>query len=258
MAYQKPNYSPNVVNQTVDYGGATWKGDPGSDWRQVGVSGQPSFEQQADPVFQAQRVLNFQKEANKPQIEQIQKIYNPETKTGSLDEQYKSVLDSITAGEQPVVDQAIKTTNNELGKRGITGDSTFAQQQLTGAETPIRAAFQGQRTGVLQQKNADIMDIATKIASLMAGNPEGALNTGGGYANAAQQAQQFERTLAEQVRQSALDNDYRYKALTSGGSGDDNYKVIGAGETLWDILNNKALYTGAYKPTGGGDNGWKP
>jgi hypothetical protein len=28
----KPPYAPNVVNQTVSYGGATWKGNPGSDW----------------------------------------------------------------------------------------------------------------------------------------------------------------------------------------------------------------------------------
>jgi len=32
MAYEKPPYAPNVVNQTVSYGGATWKGNPGSDW----------------------------------------------------------------------------------------------------------------------------------------------------------------------------------------------------------------------------------
>lgn len=28
----QPNYSPNVVDQTVDYGGATWKGQPGGSW----------------------------------------------------------------------------------------------------------------------------------------------------------------------------------------------------------------------------------
>lgn len=28
----KPNYSPNVENQTVSFGGAVWKGNPGSDW----------------------------------------------------------------------------------------------------------------------------------------------------------------------------------------------------------------------------------
>jgi len=28
----KPPYAPNVVNQTVSYGGTTWKGNPGTDW----------------------------------------------------------------------------------------------------------------------------------------------------------------------------------------------------------------------------------
>lgn len=31
-SFQKPPYLPNVVNQTVSYGGRTWKGNPGSDW----------------------------------------------------------------------------------------------------------------------------------------------------------------------------------------------------------------------------------
>lgn len=32
MQPTQPNYAPNVVNQTVDYGGATWKGNPGTGW----------------------------------------------------------------------------------------------------------------------------------------------------------------------------------------------------------------------------------
>lgn len=249
-----PPYSPNVVNQTVDYGGATWRGQPGGSWQQIGNTGSPSFERQADPVEQAKRINQFNIEANQPQIQGLQKIYNPDTKTGNLDEQYKAVLDSITAGEQPVVDQAIRTTNTELGKRGITGDSTFAQQQLTGAETPIRAAFQGQRTSTLQSKNADINRIAEAIAALQSGNPANSISAGLNASSTQNQANQFQQSLAEQIRQSGLDNDYRYKALTGGGSGENAYKVIGAGETLYDILNNKALFTGAYKGTGGGDD----
>ena len=38
---QQPPYSPNVVNQTVDYGGFRWKGNPGQGWTQVGVTGSP-------------------------------------------------------------------------------------------------------------------------------------------------------------------------------------------------------------------------
>ncbi len=35
----KPNYSPNTVNQTVDFGGMRWKGNPGSDWVADGPTG---------------------------------------------------------------------------------------------------------------------------------------------------------------------------------------------------------------------------
>lgn len=39
----KPPYAPNVVNQTVQYGGTTWKGNPGSDWtEQAGSSSAPT------------------------------------------------------------------------------------------------------------------------------------------------------------------------------------------------------------------------
>lgn len=36
---EKPPYAPNVVNQTVEYGGATWKGEPGGDWYLAGGGG---------------------------------------------------------------------------------------------------------------------------------------------------------------------------------------------------------------------------
>jgi len=34
----KPDYAPNVVNQTVSFGGKTWKGNPGQDWVEMGTS----------------------------------------------------------------------------------------------------------------------------------------------------------------------------------------------------------------------------
>lgn len=36
MALEKPPYQPNVENQTVEYGGQTWKGNPGEDWTLAG------------------------------------------------------------------------------------------------------------------------------------------------------------------------------------------------------------------------------
>lgn len=35
----EPPYAPNVVNQTVDFNGITWKGNPGTGWTQVGYTG---------------------------------------------------------------------------------------------------------------------------------------------------------------------------------------------------------------------------
>ena len=34
-----PPYAPNTVNQTVDYGGTTWKGNPGTGWTAVSQTG---------------------------------------------------------------------------------------------------------------------------------------------------------------------------------------------------------------------------
>lgn len=44
----KPPYAPNVVNQTVDYGGAQWKGQPGGDWVLQGTSGGSSGSSSGD------------------------------------------------------------------------------------------------------------------------------------------------------------------------------------------------------------------
>ena len=53
MAYEKPPYAPNVVNQTVSYGGATWKGNPGSDWTLEGGGGGDSIDMSQVPSVQS-------------------------------------------------------------------------------------------------------------------------------------------------------------------------------------------------------------
>ena len=49
---EKPPYAPNVVNQTVSYGGATWKGNPGSDWTLEGGGGGDSIDMSQVPSVQ--------------------------------------------------------------------------------------------------------------------------------------------------------------------------------------------------------------
>lgn len=50
---EKPPYAPNVVNQTVTYGGATWKGNPGSDWTMQSSNPSSSSGSSVDQLGQA-------------------------------------------------------------------------------------------------------------------------------------------------------------------------------------------------------------
>lgn len=61
LYYDQPNYAPNVVNQTVSYGGATWKGNPGTSWTLQSTPEQDSYNaaQKAITDHLAQQTTDF-------------------------------------------------------------------------------------------------------------------------------------------------------------------------------------------------------
>ncbi len=62
-----------------------------------------------------------------------------------LKERYKNLLDEVTGRAQASENAQTRITSNELGKRGIVGSSTLADQEIQNAVEPIRA---GARTAI--------------------------------------------------------------------------------------------------------------
>lgn len=195
---EQPPYAPNVVNQTVQYGGATWKGNPGTGWSLEGSGGDtPSSTTSpinTQSVLQnATQIQDFYKKQNEPVISATLATKAP------LEQRYKDLLASIKGNQQIAENRQTVVTNNELGKRGITGSSTLAGQELTNALNPITSQYTGMYKDTANQENIDIANIDKAIASLMAGNPEGAISTSAGLVSS-------QASLDAAAKQAAIDN----------------------------------------------------
>jgi hypothetical protein len=150
----------------------------------------------SDPIALAQKMRDFTVQSNQPAIASLQ-----QNKT-DLQGKYQDLLKSITDSEQPALNSTILATNNELGKRGITGDSSLGQQQIAQAQVPITTQF-GQlqaQTGLAQQQ--DMNSLAAQIANLQSGNPDNAVNNATSFGNAQTQAQAaIQQALIQQQTQ---------------------------------------------------------
>lgn len=149
----KPNYAPNVVNQTVDFGGYTWKGNPGSDWTMVGQTGAPNPQQVQQ---QYQQGIDTAVSGLKGQ-------------QGSLGQQYQDLLGKVMSSGSQAGSLAIGQASSELAARGINPNSGYGQKALVQAETPVNAQY-GQLEGQIGQGQiSDYNTLASAIANLQAG-----------------------------------------------------------------------------------------
>lgn len=134
----------------------------------------------SDPIYQAQRALEFQKKANEPIVSALQGQQQP------LKDRYEKLLASIKGNQQIAENRQTVTTNNELGKRGISSNSGLYQQEMTNALNPIGQAYTDQYNTAFGNENTAESDLAYKIANAQAGNPESAISTGANLATTAQ------------------------------------------------------------------------
>lgn len=110
----------------------------------------PNFE---DTIRRAQQM---QQEAYKPLISQlqgnvpeIQKNFASQRQTlenrrKPLQERYDNLIADLKNRETQDVNKQTVVTNNELGKRGILGSSTLAQQEIVNATQPISQSYGAQ------------------------------------------------------------------------------------------------------------------
>ncbi len=227
-----------------------------------GVSGGVSV---SDPIAQAKAINDFYVQQNQPAIQSIQsqipktqQLYENQagylkSQQAPLEARYKSLIDSITKSTQT-------ETSQEFGKRGVSTESGLYDQTLNNRLNPQISQLgisQGQDVSSLLNQIAQLTgqgDLAvgnlnTQIAQLQAGNAPQALSSAQAIIDAATQQKQFDvgtELKKQELAQSNTTDLSKY------------FTSLAPGSTLYDLLNNKALYTAPKTDTtGSGSSGWE-
>jgi hypothetical protein len=194
-----------------------------------------------DILANAQKMQDFYKKQNEPAIASYQSSKDP------LKQRYSDLLASIKGNQQTAENRQTVTTQNELGRRGLSPDSGIAQQEMTSALNPITQQYTQLQKDITNQQNIDLASIDRAIAQLRAGNPEASISSATGIANAIQAANQFEQTLKETQKQNEIKNEIeKLQAKQKTG-----YQVMGEGSSIYDPITGKIIATApkSYKAT---------
>lgn len=237
MAYD-PNWRQKALDQGKDQNSAEF-----ASLRAQEASGYPSTSPGspgAAPSFNPtdlnkaiEEAVKRQQDVIKPQVEsltasipEISAKYN-QTRTdlqaqrAPLQERYNNLIQSIKGQGVEAVNNQTRITNNELGKRGLLGSSTVAQQEIQNAVTPLdlkyktleTTANQDQTdalsgidrsiTGLTTAETADQRALKNAIATLMAGASGQGITTGSNiYSTSLTSAQeQARQAQAAQIAQ---------------------------------------------------------
>ncbi len=160
-------------------------GDLPAGWNGPGGSpGNPNTSGVApvDVVGNAQKLLDFQKQANAPVVSSLQ------SQQPGLEDKYTQLVNSIKGNQQLDTNRQTLATNNELGARGILSSSGAYQQDMANALTPIDQQYAGLTANANAGSIQDTQNLALQIAQLQAGNPDTAISGGlqvGGLQNQA-------------------------------------------------------------------------
>lgn len=187
----------------------------------------------------------------------------------SIDKQYSDLLSQISS--QGTLNEAAqaKTTNAELAKRGISSDSTSAQQEILSALAPVKQQTSANtlsatsaKTSALnavnkalanipiEQKTAET-SIVQQIANLLSGAANTAVSTGSSLYS---QLLGSEKTASEQLYQE-LQNKLLQKQLDT--SGDKSYLTIGEGQAVYDPTTGKIVYKNPKTSTSNTADTWE-
>ena len=189
-----------------------------------------------NPQDSIRMAIDALKEANKPAIESLQASI-PEVQSkyqqtrqqlqgqqAPMEQRYQQLLDSIKGNQQVAENRQTVTTNNELGKRGITGSSGIAQQEMTNALNPITQQYTGlaNETGMAResslkglqdqianltpQEQSDQRAIQNMIGQLSSGAGQAGLSAGMNLYSTQLQNQYQQQQLSEQQKQNEIAN----------------------------------------------------
>lgn len=188
---------------------------------------------------------------------------------GTITNQYDQLLSQITAqGTANEATQA-KTTNAELAKRGITSDSTAAQNELAAALGTIKQTTNANLLSANSARSSAINTIAeaianipieqtsaqgsisSAIASLLANASSSASS---GATSLYSQLLSSEKTPSEQLYQE-LQNKLLQKQLDASGA--TNYLTIGEGQAVYDPTTGQIVYKNPKTSTSSSVDTWE-
>lgn len=231
------------------------------------AAGRGQFTQTQSPQVNfddaVKRALELQQQANQPAVSSLQASI-PEIQQGfsqqreqitaeqaPLQERYKNLLADIKQQGKVREEAQTRVTSGELGKRGIVGSSTLAQQEIQQAVDPIRAdvmgatrdiglsredsmrALQNQLANLLPQETEQVRAVQNAIAQLQAGGSREAIQTALQQVQLAQQASQFGQSqglareqLGQQASQFASSQDLAKQQLSARGKEDTGIDAL--------------------------------
>ena len=229
-----------------------------------------------DPQSIIQKSIQQMQQANQPAVSSLQtsipEVQQKYAQTRSqlqaqapnLDQQYKDLLTSIKGDQQVAENRQTVTTNNELGRRGITGDSGLAQQELTNAVNPItqqyatltnqtglegiksKQALQDSIANLVPQETSDERAILNSIAQLQSGANSSGVQLGQNLYSSQLDQQNKDRDYQAQQAQLSIQN-----ALAKLAASQKQYTTVGEGASVYDPATGKIVATApkTYKDT---------
>lgn len=167
---QLPSELFNNVGQTT-YNGVTYNvTNKGNGTRDITpVSGPGVNTTPTDPLVLAGSLQQMQVQANQPAIQTLQGQQN------NLAASYGSLLSSVMSAGSSATNYFTGAAAANLGARGILPSSQLGQQTIGSAILPISTQTQGAIGSVGLGSAQDINQLARQIASLQAGNVQGAI-----------------------------------------------------------------------------------
>ena len=219
--------------------------DNGNNTFSISTNGQTTAGNQA--LDMAQQLQQMQLAANQPAIQTLQTQYNPSTGAGALVDRYNQLLASITASGSAATNATTAATAQELAQRGILPSSASYGQSMGQALLPVNTAY-GQltaQTGLGEQQ--DLGNIAAQIASLQAGNVQGAITGATNIQGISQNASNIQAQLANALQLQQMVNQNNIQTTQIGQS----HLSIQPGGGYYDPYTNSFVTAGGPAITGG-------
>ncbi len=242
MAYD-PNWRQKAINEGKDQNSPEFASFRAQEQGGSSMSESQNSGPSINMTDAIQKAIDITRKSIEPQIQsyqaqipEIQKQYTQKeasltSQKQTLGDRYKNLLASIKGQGAESVNKQTLVTANELGKRGITGDSTLAQQEIINSTEPVKQKYvnleqqtatdqsEAERAlndtiaGLTTSRVADERSIQNAIAQLLSGASTQGIQLGTNLYNTNQQAQLAQQELEAKQAQQKIANDLAQKEL---------------------------------------------